>query len=223
MSKRDKVLRRYKRFPTDENWSLYKKLRNRCSRMCRDAKRHHIHNSVQNFNSPQVWQFLRSIGIGKVSNENNPVMDLEALNMHFSKVPVTMDVNTKFSTLKSLSELPLPMCTSFSFKPVTEQDIKKYILSISTKAVGTDGIQIQMLIPILEVLAPVICHIINFSLETSTFPQAWKKPTFYPYPKFLIHLQYLSSDQYPYSRFFLRYLRVLFGINCLVIFSPIVC
>lgn len=183
MSKRDKAKRRYRRDPTEENWSSYKKLRNRCSRLCRDAKRRHIHNSIKNFNTAQVWQFLKSFGIGKVANDSAPEINLNAINEHFSKSPVTLDDNVKSSTLNYLSSLSLPNCSSFSFRPAAEGDIKRAILSISTKAVGDDGLHLQMLLPILNVLVPVILHLVNYSLFTSSFPSAWKKAHVLPLPK----------------------------------------
>ena len=130
----------------------------------------HIHNSIDNFNPTQVWQFLKTLGIGKASSESAPVkMDLNALNTHFCNSPITLDNHVKSSTLKELSNLPLPANTSFSFQPIAEIDIEKCILSISTKAVRDDGLQLQMFLPILTEIVPVITHIVNFSLFTKLF------------------------------------------------------
>ncbi|KAM3960693.1 uncharacterized protein ACR2FA_005286 [Aphomia sociella] len=64
MLKRDKAKRRFKNFPTDINMQTYKKLRNRCSRMCRDSKRRHIHDSLSSQSPDQMWKFLKTLGIG---------------------------------------------------------------------------------------------------------------------------------------------------------------
>ncbi|KAJ8733365.1 hypothetical protein PYW08_001663 [Mythimna loreyi] len=184
MAKRDKAKRLYRKQPTEENWDLYKKLRNHCSRLCRDAKRRHIHNSINNCNPTQVWQFLKSLGLGKASSKSSSEkMDLNALNAHFSKSPVILDDHVKSSTLKDLSNLPLPTNNSFSFHPIAEQDIKKCIQSISSKAVGDDGLQLQMFLPIMSEIVPIIAHIVNFSLFTNSFPSAWKKAHVLPLPK----------------------------------------
>ncbi len=183
MAKRDRVKRRYRKTPSEELLVEYKSLRNRCNRMCRDAKRRHIYNSIQNSNPSQTWQFLKSLGIGKVSNDCTPTFDLNVLNTHFSKTPITLDLSTKSATLNSLSSLPRPTCNSFCFHPVTEEDIRKSIKSISSKAAGEDGLQLQMLLLILNMIVPTVTHIINHSMNKNTFPAAWKKAFVLPLPK----------------------------------------
>lgn len=183
MSRRNKAKLRYRKNSSEENWAVYKKLRNRCSRLCRDAKRRHIHNSVTNLDSTQVWRFLKSLGIGKAVEENTVSANIDALNAHFAKPPVTLDATIKLSTLNHLSNLSKPLNTSFSFTPIAKRDIKKSFQSISTKAVGCDNLQLQMFTFIMEELAPILCHIINFSLESSSFPSLWKKAHVLPLPK----------------------------------------
>lgn len=183
MSRRNKAKLRYRKNSSEENWAVYKKLRNRCSRLCRDAKRRHIHNSVTNLDSTQVWRFLKSLGIGKAVEENTVSANIDALNAHFAKPPVTLDATIKLSTLNHLSNLSKPLNTSFSFTPIAKRDIKKSFQSISTKAVGCDNLQLQMFTLIMEELAPILCHIINFSLESSSFPSLWKKAHVLPLPK----------------------------------------
>lgn len=183
MSKRDKAKRRLRRNPSEENLLAYKSLRNRCNRMCRDAKRRHIHNNIEDLPTSQVWKFLKSLGVGKSSHDESPVVDLNALNTHFSRSPVILEDGIKSATLNNLSQKPLPKCTPFSFAPVSECDVKRSFKSISTKAVGADGVHLQMILLILEILAPVFTHIFNFSLLTGSFPTIWKKAQVIPLPK----------------------------------------
>lgn len=83
MSKRDKAKRIHRRTPSEENWINYKILRNRCSKLCRNAKRRHIHNSLQNCNSSLMWKFLKTLGLGKLTSQPN----------------ISFDLNTKYSLL----------------------------------------------------------------------------------------------------------------------------
>ncbi|XP_052756195.1 uncharacterized protein LOC128201897 [Galleria mellonella] len=82
-----------------------------------------------------------------------------------------------------LSKMPRPECESFSFSMITECDVKRHLLTISSKATGADGVGTQMLHPIMDELVSIITHIINFSLDTCSFPELWKKAYIIPVPK----------------------------------------
>ncbi|CAK1592913.1 unnamed protein product [Parnassius mnemosyne] len=151
--------------------------------MCRDAKRKHIYDEVENSHSAQMWKFLRTLGIGKSHNDSNISFDLTALNRHFSEPPISIDESIKSTTLNLLSNFPKPLCSPFNFSKVTDGDIKKCLLSISTKAIGYDNLCMQMIKPVTNELVPIITHIIYSSLETSSFPTCWKKAFVIPLPK----------------------------------------
>ncbi|KAJ2945895.1 hypothetical protein O0L34_g4803 [Tuta absoluta] len=151
--------------------------------MCRDAKRRYIHSSLDSLSQAQTWKFLMSLGVGKTTNTAIGIVDLNSLNKHFSTAPVTLDDATKFTPLSYLSHLAPPDCSPFNFQSVADEDVKKSILSISTKAVGEDNISLNMLTPVLSDIVPVITHIINFSLMVNVFPTAWKKAFVIPLPK----------------------------------------
>ena len=183
MIKRDRVKMKYKKHRSVELLDRYKALRNRCNRMCRDAKRRHIHESIEKYDSAQVWKFLKSLGIGKKQQSCSPNLDFNALNKHFSSSPITIADNIKSSTLLKLSQIPMPDYAPFSLNMTTECDVKRHILSITSKAIGADHLSVQMLTLILDELLSVITHIVNFSLKTSLFPSAWKKAFVIPLPK----------------------------------------
>lgn len=183
MAKRDQAKRRYKKNHSIENLNKYKRLRNRSNRMCRDAKRRYFHESAESLKPAQLWKLLRTQGIGKCLNSCPVNLDSNALNSHFSTPPVIMEDHIKKTTLGELKNLPKPNCKPFSFLAITTCDIKKSILSITSKAVGDDKICIQMLRLLLDELAPILSHILNYSLETGSFPAAWKKAYVIPLPK----------------------------------------
>lgn len=183
MASRDRAKRRLKRCPSERNLTAYKMLRNRCSRLCRDAKRRYFHKSLDNRNSSDVWRFLKSVGIGKSPAVSGVDIDVCALNKHFSLPPVTLDPHVKSVTLNKLSCLPLPQCSSFELRPVSETEVKKSISAISSSAVGNDNICLRMISPILLTLLPVLTHIFNYSLFSCTFPEVWKQAHIIPLPK----------------------------------------
>lgn len=62
-------------------------------------------------------------------------------------------------------------------------DVKKYILSNTTKAVGSDDLSRDMLVLVLDLILPIITHIINYSLANKIFPANWKMAHVVSLPK----------------------------------------
>ncbi|KAG7309261.1 hypothetical protein JYU34_005202 [Plutella xylostella] len=183
MSKRDHARFRYKKQPTEEHERMYKELRNRCNRVCRDAKRRHIHKTIENCDNSQLWNFLKSLGIGKTKALSNINTDLTALNKHFSTPPLILNDQIKATTLSHLSAMPFPDCPSFNFKLVSGRDVKRCISAITSKAVGIDDISASMVNPILDVILPHITNLMNLSLLSKSFPSLWKNAFVLPLPK----------------------------------------
>ncbi|KAG7302626.1 hypothetical protein JYU34_012573 [Plutella xylostella] len=174
---------KFKSRPTDLNREKYTALRNHCNKVCRDAQRRHIHESIQNGDPAKVWNFLRSLGVGKSRSQTIPKdLDLNLLNQHFTS-SVAMDSATKLRTLNNLSTIPTPDFSEFNFSHFTDCDIERSILAITSKAVGSDSISRNMVLPILDIILPVISHILNFSISSNTFPSSWKDAQVTPLPK----------------------------------------
>ncbi|KAL0832948.1 hypothetical protein ABMA28_001083 [Loxostege sticticalis] len=182
-NKKNAAKNKFKLDPSDKNREKYKILRNRCNTMCRDAQRRHIHESVKNGDPAKVWKFLKSIGIGRTHND--PItkdINIDLLNKHFSTT-VALDGLTKTRTLNQLSALPTPDHPPFNFCQVSDCDVKKNVLSIASNAVGSDSVSRIMIIPLLDIISPIISHILNYSLSSSVFPAIWKDAQITPLPK----------------------------------------
>lgn len=182
MAKRNAAKFKYKIKPTDRNLLKYKKLRNLCSRVCRDAQREFIHSSLQNNNPRQTWQFLKTLGFGRQKGCISKHLDIDALNKSFSSTS-KIDTQVKLSTINYLSSLPIPEYASFKFDPISPVEVKKHINAIRTEAVGSDGISRKMILLSLDCILPVVCHIFNFSLSSCTFPSVWRNALIIPIPK----------------------------------------
>lgn len=105
------------------------------------------------------------------------------MNAHFSTPPVTLSNSKKFVTLQELATRTLPLCDSFYLREIAGADVKKYILSITTKAIGSDDLSRDMLVLVLDLILPIITHIINYSLANKIFPAIWKMAHVVPLPK----------------------------------------
>lgn len=112
--------------------------------------------------------------MGKFFNTSNNSFDLNSLNAHFSILTVTLSNSKKFVTLQELATRTLPLCDPFYLQEIAGADVKKCILSITTKAVGSDDLSRDMLVLVLGLILPIITHIINYSLANKIFPANWK-------------------------------------------------
>ncbi|KAG7298180.1 hypothetical protein JYU34_018964 [Plutella xylostella] len=174
---------RYKCNPTERNKHKYLLARNLCNKACRDAQRRHIHESVENGDPVKVWKFLKTLGVGKSQHNALPRdINKDSLNQHFSSSSA-LSGSTKSDTLARLSSLPTPNYSPFVFSQFSECDVKKNIVSITSNAVGSDGVSRNMIIPIIDVVTPIITHIFNFSIDAETFPIIWKDAQITPIPK----------------------------------------
>jgi len=61
-----------------------------------------------------------------------------------------------------------------SFQMVTEQDVEKLVRKSKTTSCQLDPISTKLVKEHLETLLPMLTHIINCSLTTGVFPDAWK-------------------------------------------------
>ena len=70
--------------------------------------------------------------------------------------------------------------SSFTFSPITSDELAKLLSTTSTNAEGVNGIPACYFTLTMHVLLPVILEIISRSLVTSTFPDLWKKALIIP-------------------------------------------
>lgn len=151
--------------------------------MIRNAKKRYIFGKISTGTPNNMWRLLHSLGFGRNKVTAGSSVDVNELNKHFAKVSHLVDSVVREETVANLGILPQHAFTSFSFLTVGDDEILKIINSITSKAVGQDGLGRDLFIPILNHLLPHISHIINFSLSSGCFPSLWKKANVVPIPK----------------------------------------
>ncbi|CAG4937325.1 unnamed protein product [Colias eurytheme] len=182
LNRKNQAKGKFKSSGSDDAREKYIRLRNRCNTLCRDAQRRHIHTSVENSDSCKIWKFLRSLGVGKQKHSSSvSKINTDELNAHFSNIQCNFDSATKARTLNNLSSTS--SFPSFSFQHFSDLDVKKSLLSISSTAVGCDNVSRAMILPIIDIVIPVIAHILNFSISSGVFPSVWKDTYVIPLPK----------------------------------------
>ena len=69
----------------------------------------------------------------------------------------------------------------FKLKPVYPQEVSRILKELNnSKSTGLDSIDVQTIKMITEDILPPLTHIINLSLDSSTFPLEWKKAKVIP-------------------------------------------
>ena len=61
--------------------------------------------------------------------------------------------------------------TSFSFEPVTNQQLKDNVLSFKNTSAGFDGLLMKVFKDNIDILCECITHICNMILSTGVFPR----------------------------------------------------
>lgn len=185
MALRDRAKIRLRHHPSEVERDRYVQVRNKCSKLCRAARRKYVHSGIENCPPNKLWKFLKGLGVGKQQHTIGRNLDLNAINKHFSTSPIYYDPATKQSTLAQIAG-SCSVCSDadlFELGAILSQEVIDILNSIKSKAVGNDNISLDMLDPIKDLIAHILAVIINFSLSTGTFPTSWKLAHVIPLPK----------------------------------------
>lgn len=90
---------------------------------------------------------------------------------------------TEYNKSKTISKCKLTSRNSMLMKPASPEEIKLYIKTLNnTKSTGYDDISTTILKDVENLIAPVLCHIINNCFENEIYPSKLKdaiiKPCF---------------------------------------------
>lgn len=181
---REKSLARFKKTKNNAHWEYYKELRNLTTNTIRLEKKAFLETKLRG--SKNVWKDLQNLNIGKnksVPDIPNHLSNPDEINNFFiSSVPQVQCDNRELinSYQNNIHEAVHSVLT---FNKVSEMEVYKVISSIKSCAKGIDGFNIQILQLCCPFLLPFLTHIINFCIENSVYPDAWKKGLIMPLPK----------------------------------------
>ena len=178
--------------------SKYIKYKNNLTAVLRSAKYEYFRNAFDNCsNSSEIWKIINKEIFKKPISQTqklpsklpaptNPAAFLtnnldiaNELNRYFSSIAINLAANLQItqnpiSISPVLAENDQHSC-SFNFNYVTEAQLKVTIeLLNEKKAAGFDGIRVPFVKKIAKFITPPLCHIINLSIDTSTFPDSLK-------------------------------------------------
>ena len=184
MKERDQCLRKARRTNNDEDWKRYRSLRNNCSNMLRKSRSTYYENLLtEHQHDPKnFWNIIKKI---------YPVSRKSPLDGNSSCADKANIFSTYFYTaVRNIKHAAIKL-TDFTWRKPTHilpKTLKEFKFSyVSTvfvcnqlkqlkrkKATGGDDLTTSMIKDSANSIAPILSHVINLSLNTGTFPNAWK-------------------------------------------------
>ena len=189
-----------------ESWEAYKAIRNKTTNGIKDAKKKAMSEIIEDSTLTQ-WQKIKILQ-GSNSTNHNKIEELEfdgrkytdgqeisnKLNVYFSSIGAKLNQAAKSSYVNSNASTGNQDCDAtatvtfdfgkFEFQEVTNCDVAKILQQLRPRKTG--GLN-QIPAFIYKILEPLILnpltHIINLSLNTSQFPDIWKKALVIPIHK----------------------------------------
>lgn len=157
-------------------WNQYTYIRNKITNMIRETKLHYYNNEIGKCqgNSKKVWKIVNKITNKSKKPELPQQLNATVLNEYFS----TIGNKVAAQVTKETDNIPwrsLKARTNFSFNAIEEIEIKKAIRNLGSDS-NTDvlGFDSKLLVIACEVIAPLICKLVNLSLATAVIPSDWK-------------------------------------------------
>lgn len=79
--------------------------------------------------------------------------------------------------------MPCVLSDYFDSVKITAADLLKKLQSVTTKAVGNDGMSLDMITSIRDFIAPILTSILKVSLISGVFPIKWEQALVISLPK----------------------------------------
>ena len=183
MAERDVARRRWAASRSVADRSAYRELRNRAKTQLARARNLYL-SELLTSDTKGFWSRLRRFGADLSSGRAEPpreaALSADQLNVHFAGVGARVAAEAAAAVCDAGDRDPGPrpyrVCSSaFVLRCVSLPDLILAISRLSaSRAVGVDGVPMFALRKCLESIAPHILHLVNSSISTLTFPDAWK-------------------------------------------------
>ena len=179
-------------------WLQYKICWREVKREIRLAEREYVNQQIQNNknNTNCIWKSIRSCIPKKLTIQRSYSKDHKSVANEFNHFFSSVGENTIKKEMAATTECNYilgrnsfqarnhPTSEQFSFTPVKCYQVKAIIKKMApNKAPGIDKIPIWIIRDYLEAISYPLSSIINTSLLTACFPNAWKIAEVKPIPK----------------------------------------
>lgn len=199
---------KYKQSADIVDFLQFKKFRNEAQRLVKEAKKSYFSEQIsENKSNPQkLWKTLKNLGcVKKVKSNINSCITLSIDGKEVNiKDEIANHFNTYFTSVAHKLVESLPPCpgiygqdhihdfysnlgvtsNSFSFNPVSVDRVGNLLKDLKcAKATGLDNIAARFLKDAADLIAPLVAHVINLSLEQGTVPNDMKHSKVIPLHK----------------------------------------
>jgi retron-type reverse transcriptase len=123
----------------------------------------------------ELWRKLKSEGLGKQGVRASTPFTPDQFNSNFVGSVTGPQPSIIFNHNESFD--------GFSFSLVEEDMVFGAVMSVKSDAVGDDGLPLKFIKLILPDLLPILTHVLNHVIMTSSFPSLWKTALVVPIPK----------------------------------------
>ncbi|KAG7302550.1 hypothetical protein JYU34_012473 [Plutella xylostella] len=182
---RNKAHEKFRLTKSDEHKKHYKDLKKLVVTSIANEKRAYFDQFINTqINEPKkLWKNLKNkvlVDPSKSDSLPDSFNDPNKINEHFLDIPGTNDVpvsNLDFFTTHRFGT------AVFELNPVSETEIARYIVAITSNATGIDGINRDMILLTLPHTLTAITAIVNRSITEQSVPKCWKSALINPLPK----------------------------------------
>lgn len=184
MRLRDNAYNRYKKSRNSQHFQYYRELRNYTNAAVRREKKAYLDYLIKSRGARELWGAFRDMGIvgGRKSAVGGDVGDVDAINGYFLQSQNGSRGDEE--SIKFYKTHVLPNVTEeLSLSLATESEVSSILYSIKSNARGIDDVSCRMLTMCCPFIIPYLCHIINWCLENSVFPDCWRVAMVIPVPK----------------------------------------
>ena len=174
----------------ENDWKLFKQLRNRINNKLKAERRQWQARRLENCtNTSDTWRIIKSwLGWSCGGPPTRLVVDgelkskpkelAECMNEFFTNKVKSLRARIPPCRKDPLDRLRTLMANrkcSFTLKPVHPDEVRKIIKKLkNTKTCGTDHIDAYVLKLAIDQVVPALTHVVNLSLNQAQFPAIWK-------------------------------------------------
>ena len=191
---RDYFYRKAKKGKDKDSWNIAKYLRNVANSSIRQAKRGFILKELEDcgHDAKTFWKMIREvIPSGKLSKKQD--IRLKDNKNEIERSKTAHFINDYFINIGNVCQSDVsfdnpPLGSldpgAYQLHSVRELEVHKIIKSINiTKSSGLDNINSMVIKETFAILLPEVTRMFNLSIQTTKFPDAWKKASVVPIPK----------------------------------------
>ncbi len=173
--------RKWRKSNDPSDLSRYQSLLSSFSTEVHTAKSSHFHNKINS--APDMSNLFRTFNSLLCPLPPPPTTSITADDFATFFTDKTRTISNQFSTPHTQDIQPTTSTAQapiFSFRPLTEPEVSKLLLSSHPTTCPLDPIPSHLLQAISTTVLPALTHIINTSLLTGIFPTAFKQARVIP-------------------------------------------